>query len=381
MSIGFCALRRNLAAVSAAVAGKPDRQLFLSILILLAIGIMMVLSASVLTAEARFSRPYLFLVKELVWVALGLMALVGCSRLDYHRIQPAARWAAVGALGLLILVLIPGLGVEVGHARRWLGLGPLRFQPSELAKLALILYAADAIDRRRSRMGGLEGIARPLLLLTVCAGLILLEPDFGTTMLVGVVIATMLFLGGARILHLGGMLLAVLPFILFGVLHSPYRLKRVLSFLHPESDPGGAGYQVLQSLVTLGSGGLTGLGPGQGRMKALFLPEPHTDFIFSVLGEEWGLIGTLTVVAIYAVVGWRGLRTARRAPDLFGALLAAGLTLTVVIQALLNMGVTTALLPAKGIPLPLISFGGSSLVVTCAGLGLLLSISRQSVRA
>ena len=370
-----------MAAVSASLAGKPDRPLFLAILILLAIGIMMVLSASVLTAEARFSRPYLFLVKQLVWVALGLAALVLCSRVDYHRLQPAARWAAVGALGLLILVLIPGIGVEVGHARRWLGLGPLRFQPSELAKLALILYAADALDRRRSRMDRMEGLWRPLLSLILCAGLIILEPDFGTAVLLGSVIVTMLFLGGARILHLGGMFLAALPVLLFVVVHSPYRLKRLLSFLHPESDPGGAGYQALQSLVALGSGGAAGLGPGQGRMKALFLPEPHTDFIFAVLGEEWGLLGTLAVVAIYAVVGWRGLRTARRAPDLFGALLAAGLTLAVVVQALINMGVATALLPAKGIPLPLISFGGSSLVVTCISLGLLLSISRQAARA
>lgn len=367
--------------MSAPIGGKADRTLAFAILSLLLIGVMMVLSASVLTADARFSRPYLFLVKELVWVGLGLAALAYCSQLDYHRIQPAARWAVLGALVLLVLVLIPGLGVKAGHARRWLGFGPVRFQPSELAKLALILYVADALDRRRSRMDRLEGLARPLLMFGLCAALIVLEPDFGTTLLMCAVIVTMLFLGGARVAHLGGMFLAMLPFMLFGVLHSAYRLKRVLSFLHPESDPGGAGYQVLQSLVTLGSGGLGGLGPGQGRMKALFLPEPHTDFIFSVLGEEWGLLGTLAVVAIYAVVGWRGLRTARRAPDLFGALLAAGLTLAVVIQALLNMGVATALLPAKGIPLPLVSFGGSSLVVTCAGLGLLLSISRQSVRA
>jgi cell division protein FtsW len=320
----------------------------------------------------------MFFERQLMWVAAGAAALVLVARVDYRRWRALAVPAVVGSVVLMVLVLVPGVGVTASGSSRWLGYGQLRFQPSELAKLALLLFTADRLvwcaERSTVSLKALRGV---LVATGAAAFLILRQPDMGTAMIVVLVVMVLLFVGGAPLRQMGGLMgLWAVGGLIVGSLES-YRRARLLSFVNPWKDPGNTGYQVAQSLVALGSGHLTGVGLGASRAKWGFLPNAHTDFIFAVIGEELGLLGTLLVVALFAAFAVVGVRAALRAPDRFGMLVAAGVTVWVVGQAVVNVGAVTGILPVTGVPLPFVSFGGSSLVITMAAVGILLNIARQ----
>lgn len=358
---------------------EPDYVLLGAVLGLLAIGTVMVFSASAAEALAQYQNPYYFLERQLMWAGLGLVVMTYLSRFDYWRLL---RWAfpafVVAVLGLL-LVLVPHIGLDINGARRWVKLGPLVVQPSEFAKLAVVVLYAALLTRHQGRMTDFwRGIVPLLALGLVVLLLVLAEPDLGTTVAIGATIVVMLFAAGARLKHLGGLALAGLPALAWAALGESYRRQRILAFLDPWKDPLGNGFHTIQALLALGSGGVLGVGIGHSLQAFGYLPEDYTDFIFAILGEELGLLGTLTVVGLFLVLAWRGYRVAMRAPDTFSALLAVGLTSMIVVQAAINIGVVTATLPVTGITLPFISYGGSSLVLSLAGVGLLLNISRHA---
>ena len=347
--------------------------------LLCVLGLMMVLSASSVEALHSYGGAWLFFKRQMLWLVLGLVAMVIAARADYER------WRRLGVPGvfvsalLLIVVLLPGMGVTAGGSTRWLAFGPLRMQPSELAKLALLVFCADLMTRRADRLHERGAIVRPLLVvLGVLGGLVMLQPDMGTTIIMTVIALTVVFVGGLPLLRMGALFVgSAAAGLLVGMVEG-YRRARLLSFLDPWKDAGNTGYQVAQSLVALGSGRVTGVGLGESRAKWGFLPNAHTDFIFAIIGEELGLIGTLFVVSLFVAFTMLGVQTAMRAPDRFGSLLAAGVTGWIAGQALINMGAVTGRLPVTGVPLPFVSFGGSSLVVTMAAAGLLVSIARRS---
>ena len=356
-----------------------DRPLLVATLLLLGLGLVLVFSASANMSEERYGSAYLFVRKQIIWDLMGLVALVACMRLDYHWWQKASRVLLAAAFILLAAVLV--IGPVVKGARRWIPLGFMNIQPSEVAKLAIIVWLADFLDRHRSQIQDLrKGFLPPLIMLGLLCGLILKEPDLGTPMLLGVTGLILMFLAGARSLHILGMIGLCLPPLYYELFHVGYRYRRLVSFLNPWADASGTGYQLTQSLLAFGSGGLLGKGLGASQLKLLSLPDPHTDFIFPVIGEELGFLGAVTVILTFVFWGLRGWQVARRAPDLFGQLLAAGISCWVLIQATINMGVSCGLLPTKGLPLPFVSFGGSSLIITLCAVGILLNISGQSSR-
>ncbi len=329
-------------------------------------------------SEERYGSAYLFVRKQLLWDAFGLITLFLCLRIDYHRWQKWSLVLLVLAFALLAAVLV--IGPVVKGARRWIPLGFMNIQPSEVAKLALLVWMSDYLDRHRSQIHDLaKGYLPPLIVMGLICGLILKEPDLGTPMLLGTTGLFLLFLAGARSLHLvltTGVSLIPLYYELF---HVGYRYRRLMSFLNPWADASGAGYQLTQSLLAFGSGGLFGKGLGASQLKLLYLPDPHTDFIFPVIGEELGFVGAMGVVLLFVFWGLRGWQVAKRAPDLFGQLLAAGITCWALLQATINMGVSCGLFPTKGLPLPFVSFGGSSLIITMSAVGILLNISAQAL--
>jgi len=375
---GLGTLRRRWA-----VAGQARTAtyvlLFATVAVLNIIGVVMVLSASAVASLTNYGSAWYFFQRQVLWTVLGVLAFMVTARIDYHVWR---RWVLpllVLSLALLVLVLIPGIGIYVAGSRRWLGGGFLRFQPTELAKLAILIFSADVLTRRALHVNDWRQVLRPVLLVfSVMAVLVLREPDMDSTVVLALIVGTVLVVGGVRLRHLavvggaGTVLAAILA------VAEPYRRARVLTFFHPWSDAGNTGYQVSQSLIALGSGGWTGVGLGAGRSKWLFLPNPHTDFIFAIIGEEVGLLGCLLVVALFVAFGVLGTRIALHAPDRFGMLLAAGVTVWVVGQAAINIGGGVGLLPVSGIPLPFVSFGGSALVFTMAGAGLLGSVARRT---
>jgi cell division protein FtsW len=354
----------------------PDRGLLVSTLLLASVGLVMVFSSSAMMSEERFGSAYLFLRKQLAWVSLGLVILFLALRTDYHRWQ---KWAyPLMALSLIGLVAVLLVGPVIKGAQRWIHIGPINFQPSEMAKLGLIVVLAKYLDRHKSRIKDFQKGFLPLMaVIGVVCGLIVLEPDLGSAVLLASVGVLMLFLAGVRWQHLSLCVLASLPPLYYLLFHVPFRRRRLLAFLNPWADPQHAGYQVTQSMMAFGSGGLFGKGLGGSTLKQLSLPDPHTDFIFTIIGEELGFIGALAVIALFVYWGWRAWQTAKRAPDLFGQLLASGITSWILLQAFINMGVSCGLLPTKGLPLPFISFGGSSMLITMAAVGILLNISAQ----
>jgi len=279
----------------------------------------------------------------------------------------------------LVLVLVPPIGQAINGTRRWIRLGPVSFQPVELAKLALVVYLAAFLARKR---GALEefrtGTLPPLLVVGVLAGLVLLQPDLGNCMTLIVLTFALLYLAGSPIKHLAWVAAPALPLIVVAIWMAPYRMRRITAFVDPWADPRGGGFQIIQSWLALGNGGVLGQGIGASRQKLFYLPESHTDFIFAILGEELGFVGAVAIVALFAVLVWRGLRVGLRAPDAFGAYLALGITVLIATQTLLNLGVVTGLLPTKGLPLPFISFGGSALLMTMLATGMLLNISQHA---
>jgi cell division protein FtsW len=351
-----------------------------TVAVLTFIGLVMVLSSSSVEALANYGSSWLFFKRQLLWTVLGLLTLVAVSRVDYHSLRRVIGPLLIISTVLLLAVLVPGVGVSVNGSTRWLGVGPLRFQPSELAKLALLLYSADLLTRRAGQVNDWRAVLRPIaLVFGFYAALVMLQPDMGTTICMGAVTVTVMFVGGIRLSHMGlvgvvgGFAGTVLAF------SEPYRRARLMSFVDPFSAEHvqNGGYQVAQSLIALGEGRWTGVGLGAGRAKWLFLPNAHTDFIFAVIGEELGLLGSLLVVALFGTLAVLGVRTAMAAPDRFGTLLAAGITGWICAQAMVNIGTVVGLLPVTGVPLPFVSFGGSALVFTMAATGVLLNIARQ----
>ncbi len=353
--------------------------LFLATIALTSIGIIMVYSASAIISLERYNDPYFFLKRQMVWVFLGLVGMLFAARINYRAFPKLLKPALIFTLFLLVLVLFPQFGKEIAGARRWLRIGDFTLQPSEMAKLILILYMADTLSRKKEKIKNFAyGFLPPLIILGVIFILILLQPDLGTALIILVVILGMLFVSGVRLRHLFSLFLIALPSIWLLINKVGYRKRRILAFLDPWGDPRGAGFQIIQSLLALGSGGILGRGLGEGTQKLFYLPAPHTDFIFAILGEELGFVGGAVVIILLGVFIYFGARIASRAPDLFGSLLALGITTWIGLQAIINIGVATGFLPTKGIPLPFISFGGSSLIFSLIGVGILMSISLQS---
>jgi len=352
----------------------PDKVLFTTVALLIGLGLVMVYSASSAHVQGKAINP--FLVKQAIAAVLGLGGMLVAMHVDYRRLRhPAVVYTALG--GSLFLLLGVLFAPALNNTRRWFFIGGISVQPAELAKLALVVFLAYQIERKEDRVNSRELLLPCALASALVAGLVLLEPDMGTAVLIVATAAAMLFLAGLSWKWVGATAVAAVPIAWFAVFSAPYRRERVLAFLHPERDPLGAGFQALQSLIAVGSGGVLGLGPGQSVQKLYFLPYPHTDFIYAIIAEELGMLGALTVVALFGVVLWRGLRAGWRAPDAFGRYLGWGLTLVLVLQALLNVSVAVALFPTKGIPLPFVSYGGCSLVVSMTACGLLLNVSQH----
>ena len=355
----------------------PDAALLAVTALLTATGIVMVFSASSAVAYTQFHDPTYYLKRELLWAIVGAGALVIAMRLDYTKLRSLAPWLLGLAIVLLAVVLIPSLGSVEGGARRWLSLGVFTFEPSEFAKLALVLFLACLFSTKAEGAASFAHVGFPAIFwVGVCFALVMRQPDLGTASLYVLTAFVLLFAAGARLTHLAIEAAVAVPALLGFIYASPYRRDRFLAFLHPWKDPQGTGYHIIQSLYALGSGGIFGLGLGQSRQKFGYLPAQHTDFIFSIIGEELGFVGAATVLVLFLVFAYRGIRIAMRADDRFGFYLAIGLTASITLQALINIGVVTSSWPVTGVPLPFISYGGTSLVVTLFGVGLLASISR-----
>jgi cell division protein FtsW len=362
-----------------------DRKLFGVTIGLCLLGAVMVFSASAVMARAQFGNGYWFLTRQFVWLALGLAGMFGLMNMDYRKLrQPRVVFTGLAVIFFMLLIV---LVVDRSHqTHRWLRLGPASLQPSELAKLVAILYLAWFLAlRTRQRSSAEPGVndlvhtlAPALGPVVLLAGLIVIEPDFGTALMILLVALVLLYVTGLSLRYLLYAGVAALPLLYFLVLRVPYRYHRIAAFLSPDADPKGHGFQLLQSLIAVGSGGLTGVGLMESRQKLFYLPEAHTDFIYAVLCEEWGYIGAIVILALFAAYGWRGFRAALKAPDEFGRLLALGISTMVVGQALINLSVVLGLLPTKGIPLPFISYGGSSLLVMLLATGVLLNISQHA---
>jgi cell division protein FtsW len=350
--------------------------------LLLMVGLLMILSASSVTSFANNGSSYTFFKKQLVWALAGVIAFAFFARLDYRKLRGWGYASYVCAVGLLILTLIPGVGVTVGGGTRWISLGAFAFQPSEFAKLALVLLAADVFSRKREQtLSSLSHTLIPMIpSLGVLAMLVMAQPDLGTTLLLGGIGLGLLFVAGAPMRFLAPLGVLSCAAAALGALSAPYRRARILAFLDPWADPLVSGYHTIQSLIALGSGGWFGVGLGASRQKWMYIPNAHTDFIFAILGEEMGLLGTMVVVGMFAFLCYLGITTARTAGDRFGMLVASGITIWISLQALINMGAVTASLPITGVPLPLVSFGGTSLVLSLAAMGVLTNIAYQGQR-
>jgi len=345
--------------------------------VLLAIGITMVLSTSYLYAQERFGDGTYFFRKQFIAAGIGLGALFITALIPPAAYRRFVYPLLAIVLLLLIMLLTPGIGVVRGGARRWLGLGGFVFQPAELAKLSLVLYLAHSLAKKSDKITTFSiGVLPHLVVGGIFIGLIVMEPDLGTAVTLGLLLFLMLFVAGARPSHLALIGLAALPVVAFAVTGKEYRMRRLLSFLDPWADASNSGFQIIQSYIAFGSGQLWGRGLGESRQKLFYLPEAHTDFIFSVIGEEMGLLGALAVLALFAVIIMRGLRLAGRIEDPFSQHLAFGLTTLLALQALIHMGVVMGLMPTKGLVLPFISYGGSAMVINLIEAGMLLSLSR-----
>jgi len=361
---------------------QPDRRLFLATLAMCLMGAVMVFSASAVTAREEYGNGYLFLVRQLIYIAIGIAGLFSLMKFDYRKLrQPRVIFTA---LGLTVLLLIGVLFLDRSHAtHRWIRLGPLSFQPSELAKLVVIFYLAWFLEIRCApRSVGVNNLKQTLLpalgAVALPFGLVLIEPDMGTACMIAFIAVAMLFVAGISLRYIAPVAAAAIPVIYLLIVRVPYRLQRVQAFFSPGADPQGHGFQLLQSLIAIGSGGFSGVGLMESHQKLFYLPEAHTDFIFAVICEELGFIGALVILTLFAVYGWRGLVAAMKAPDDFGKFLALGITTMVVGQAMINLSVVLGLMPTKGIPLPFISYGGSSLIAVLLATGVLLNISQHA---
>jgi cell division protein FtsW len=348
------------------------------VVVLNLIGLVMVLSASSVASLRQYGSPWHYFERQTLWLSLGSAAFAIAAKADYRlwrRIGPIAMLTAVAMLGA---VLAPGLGTSVSGSSRWLGVGTWRIQPSEFAKVAIVIFAADVLDRRAHRMADWRYSMGPILLaFAAVAALVMTQPDMGTTMILACIVLAILYVAGSPLGPMAGVLGLGGAMTLLMAVAAPYRWRRMMTFLHPFSDASNSGYQAAQALVALGSGHLAGVGIGASRASWGYLPNQHTDFIFAVVGEETGLIGSLLVVGLFVAFAVVGIRAACRAPDGFGALLGAGITAWIVGQAVINIGAVVGLLPVTGVPLPFVSFGGSSLIITMGAVGMLCNVARQ----
>ncbi len=345
-------------------------------MIVLALGVVMVFSASLASAYFENQDSYFYLKRELLYAAIGLIIMFRLARFDFMKLRKWAPALMIIAIGLLVLVFIPGIGVSAKGARRWIGLGLATFQPSEFAKIAVIIFVASAMSARKQLLTSLRDMALPILALpAVACLLILVEPDMGTAITLTVTLGGMLLIGGVSMRVLAPPALAMAGLALVSVFISPHQMDRITAFLDPWKDATGTGHQIIQSWVAIGSGGLSGVGLGNSVQKFNYLPEPHTDMIFSIIGEEIGILGALLVIGGFAAFAYMGFRIAVKCHHSFGKYVAAGITSMLVGQAAINLCAVTGLLPLTGVPLPLISYGGSSLVVILASIGILLNIA------
>ena len=357
---------------------KSDKVLFLSTLLLVCASVVMVYSASAVLALDRYRQPYLFLVKQSMWAALGLAVLGIVMRFDYRNYrQPTFIWTALIVVGVGLVAVL--FSPPINNARRWFGLGGMGVQPSELAKLSAIFFMAAILERRMHRINDVTYSLTPIAIVVgLLVVLILLEPDFGTSMSLVTIAVVMIFAAGISYQYLVASALCALPVMYIVLMSAAYRRRRLLAFLDPWDDPLGDGFQIIQSLIAVGTGGVFGRGLMAGVQKLFYLPAPHTDFIYSVIAEELGLIGATAILLCFSVIVWRGLRISLHAPDQFGAFLALGLTTMIAVQALVNISVVLGLMPTKGIPLPFVSAGGSSLLINLLGMGILLNVSQHA---
>ena len=354
-----------------------DIGLLFPVLFLVGIGIVMVYSASSAVALQRFGSDYLFLEKQAVFALIGLVGLVVCRNLPYRWYRLLTYPLLALSLIFLIAIQFTDYGITAGGAARWLRFGSLSFQPSELARLALVIFLAYSLDKKGERLKKFNiGFIPHVVVLAVFAFFIIGQPDYGTVVILAALTWLMMFVGGVRCLHLiGSLLLLFLPVAYWLLTSSQYRMSRITGYLNPWQYPAGEGYQIIHSLMAFGTGGLWGTGIGKGYQKLFYLPEPHTDFIFSIIGEEFGLMGVLVIIMLYAWILLKGIRIARNAPDTFGSLVAIGLTAAMGMQICINMGVTLGLLPTKGLTLPFLSYGGTSLLLNMASVGILMNIN------
>jgi cell division protein FtsW len=356
----------------------PDLPLFAVVVTLVCVGVVMVYSASAIVAADRFHDPFFFLKKQLFWAVLGLGCLWVGMLLDYRWLERLVIPLLVVSFALLVLVLVPPFGQSINGTRRWFHVGPVSFQPVELAKFSLVLYLASFLSRRQEVVARfVEGLLPILLVAGGMAALTLLQPDLGNSLALIIMTLALAYMAGARVQHMAGIAACALPVVIAAIAMKPYRWRRMVAFMNPWDDPQGSGFQIIQSFLALGSGGWLGVGLGDSKQKLFYLPEPYTDFICAIIGEELGLVGATAIVALFALLIWRGLRAGLRAPDAFGAYLGLGLTIMLATQTLVNLGVVTGALPTKGLPLPFISFGGSALLMTLFSAGVLLNISQH----
>jgi len=358
---------------------SPDFVIFLVTVLLLSIGIIMVFSSSAIRAGVEHNDAFHFLKRQLIWALIGLAGMFSVMNIDYFRYKKWANVLLIINLLLLVLVLIPGVGIEIKGSRRWLGFGPMTLTPSEMMKISLIIFMAKSLSMNHDKVKFFfRGVVPHLGVLMLVCLLIMLQPDLGTTVAIAGTVFLMLVAAGARAGQLWGMALAGIGVVSAAIAIAPYRMQRVIAFMDPWKYASTWGFQTIQSLYAIGSGGLFGMGLGRSRQKFFYLPEQHTDFIFAILGEELGFIGSALIVTLFLLFVWRGLKIALTTQDTFGSLLAVGITTGIVFQAIINMGVVTGSLPVTGITLPFISSGGSSLLFTLIGVGILLNLSRYT---
>jgi cell division protein FtsW len=360
---------------------KDTRSIFISVMILVAIGTLMVYSSTALMSMQKHGSGFHYLWNHIFTVFVGVGAMVVLAKTDYRKMRPAVYILMGLSLIMILLVFVPGIGVSANGAKRWFRLWPATFQPSEFVKIVMVIFLADYMDRNIQRMKDIRyGILIPVGVMLFFQGIIIMQPDFGAVMSLGILTICLLILGGARLTHIGALVLLALPAIYILVTSSAYRMKRIMCFTDPWEDRFGCGFQLVQSFMAFGKGSFFGVGLGGSKQKLYYLPEVHTDFIFSLIGEELGLVGVMVVIGLFVWLFTKGYNVASKTKDPFSYFLTLGLTMMIGVQAIINFSVSTGLMPTKGLPLPFLSYGGSAQLINLAAVGILISISIRNER-